>query len=307
VWVLLTAVGRPVKWLKDVVEAGVADRAAGRGEGWSFYQVALTAANCPWYTPAQIEERIREAARTPWQYHQRILGAWEGVSDARRFVGFGEPNLVDPRARWTLGWPWPGQPIHLALSADYGEGPGHAHWLLLAWQARPVNGRVRLAIRVLAEWTNTERMSARKEARAVLRMVEDLGIPPTSISFAVGDTNATTKSDLARTLNELFEQEFAAMMGLPRSEPRIEFRPARKGTDSIDRGVVTCNQLMDERIGSDARAPGLRARRAPGRVAPALGREGHRPQARGRRVPVRGRGDLPRGGYAPVRLLADAA
>jgi len=249
VWVLLTAVDRPVDWLKEVVEQGVEDRKAGRGEGWSFYQVALTAENCPWYTPAQIEERVREGARTPWQYHQRILGAWEGVSDARRFVGFREPNLVPADRRWTQGWPWAGAPLHLALSADYGEGPGHSHWTLLGWQVKAVNKRVRLAIRALGGWSNPERMSARGEARAVLQMVEDLGIDPMSILFATGDTNATTKSTMARTLNQLFEQEFAAMMGFPRDEPRIEFRAARKGPDSVDRGVVCCNQLFDERIG----------------------------------------------------------
>lgn len=250
VWVLLTAVDRPVDWLKEVVEQGVADRAAGRGDGWSFYQVALTAENCPWYTPAQIEERVREANRTPWQYHQRILGAWEGVSDARRFVGFGEPNLVRAGPRWTQGWPWVREPIHLALSVDHGEGPGHSHWLLWGWQTKEVNKRVRLAIRALGEWTNPERMSARGEAHAVLRMVEGLGIEPSQLAFVVGDTNATTKSTMARTLNELFEQEFAAMMGFPRDDPRVSFRPARKGPDSIDRGVVCCNQLLDERIGT---------------------------------------------------------
>lgn len=252
VWVTLTAVGRPVKWLKEVVEQGIAEREAGEGEGWSFYQIALTAENCPWYTPAQIRRRIREVARTPWEYAQRIEGAWDGISEERRFASFTDQNVVPLTVRPTEGWPLPGERIHAALAVDHGEGPGHSHWLLFGWQvAKRSQYGVDLVVRVLAEWTNPRRMSAAKEAKAVKAMVEAAGVKLHDLDFAVGDTNTAAKSAGARTLNELFELEFAKLMKRPADNPRLRFRPAKKGPDSINAGLAICNQLFDEEIGAD--------------------------------------------------------
>lgn len=249
VWVTLTAVDRPVKYLKDIVMAGVRDRELGRGPGWSFYQVALSAANCPWYTEEQVAERIREAARTPWQYHQRILGEWDGVSDSRRFVAFQETNLLTLAVPITKGWPWGGA-IQMVLAVDHGEGKGNTAWVLFAYITRTTKRGVELCVRALAEWTNPDRMSAKREARAVRDMLEAAGVRLDQIAWAVGDTNVASKSDAAKTLNEVFERQFALLMGADPDQPRLRIRPARKGPDSIERGIGVCNQLLDEAIGA---------------------------------------------------------
>lgn len=247
VWVTLTAVNRPVKWLRAIVEQGVAD------DDWTFHQIALSAKNCPWYTEEQVQRRIREAARQPWSYKQRIEGAWEGVAIDRSFVGYSDRNLVvrvDPATGipTTLGlrqgWPRGGT-VYLVLSVDHGEGAGHSHWTLLAYMSVQTSSGVEVVIRALNEWTNPERMSVEREARGVRDMVRSTGLELEQISWAVGDTNSAGRSEGARSMNELFEQALAELMGRKPDQPKILFRPANKGPDSIEAGVARVNQLLD--------------------------------------------------------------
>ena len=236
-WVTLTAVNRPVKWLREIVEQGVRD------QDWTFHQIALSAKNCPWYTEEQVQERLREAARQPWSYRQRIEGAWEGVAIDRSFTGYSARNLL-LEAKLRQGWPRAGS-VRVVLSVDHGEGAGHSHWALVAYQDIEVGGRAEVVIRVLAEWTNPERMSVEREARAVRDMVQRAGLELHHVSWAVGDTNAAGKSEGARTMNELFERAFAVLMGRSPEQPKILFRRAIKGADSIEAGVARVNQLLD--------------------------------------------------------------
>jgi hypothetical protein len=243
VWITMTAVDRPVGWLKKIVVAGLEQGL------WSFHQVGLSADNCPWYTEDQVEEEKRRARLSPWSYSQTIDGEWEGVSADRWFVAY-EPdrNLLPLTYEHVDGWPWPGQDITPILTADHGEGAGHSVWLLLGYQVRRNRGRVEVCIRVLAEWVNDRRMDAAKEARAIRDMVRKAGLELEAIAWAVGDTNANAKSTTATTLNELFEQEFAALLGRSPSNPPFEIRSAAKGPDSVQGGVTRANQLMDATV-----------------------------------------------------------
>lgn len=239
VWVTLTAVNRPVKWLRTLAEEGAKD-----GD-WQVWQVPLSKEACPWYTHRQIEAWKKDARRRPWSYKQRIEAAWEGTSDDRWFSGFVDSNLISARVRPNDGWPKGGK-VTLVLAADHGEGPGHSHWVLFGFQVAPRRGgRPRLYVRALAEWTNERRMSVESEAAAVRGMVESVGAKLEWIAWGVGDTNAMSKSETARTQNEAFQQEFARLMGLLPEEATLEMRPAKKGPDSVEGQVATCNQLLD--------------------------------------------------------------
>jgi phage terminase large subunit-like protein len=237
VWMTFTAVNRPVKWLRAIVEDGV------QAGDWTFHQIGLSAANCPWYTEEQVQDRIREAARQPWSYRQRIEGAWEGVAIDRCFTGYSDRNQLlvhDLR----VGWPRSGR-VYVCLSVDHGEGAGHSHWTLLAYQPVQIGGRTEAVIRVLSEWTNPERMSVEREARAVRDMVRAAGLELEHVSWAVGDTNSAGKSEGARSMNELFEQELAKLQGRKPDQPKILFRRALKGPDSVESQVARVNQLLD--------------------------------------------------------------
>lgn len=236
-WLTFTAVGRPIKWFKEI--------ACAKNSEWEVHQVALTPENAPWMTRKQVRDRIRRAAATPWQYAQRILGAWDGLSDDRSLASWTDRQLVTLAVSAREGWPRSGAPVHLALAVDHGEGAGHSVWLLIGWQvvSRSVAG-AKLCIRVLGEWTNKRRVSAETEAAGVARMVLAAGVRLREVEWAVGDVNSAGKSDGARSLNEAYEAIFAQIMRRP-GNPRIRFRPARKGADSIEYGLTVLNQLFD--------------------------------------------------------------
>lgn len=238
-WVTLTAVNRPVKWLKELAEQGHRD-----GD-WALWRIPLSKEACPWYSRAQIEAWKKDARRRPWSYKQRIEAAWEGTSDDRWFSGFVDSNLISARMDARDGWPKRGK-ITLILTADHGEGPGHSHWVLLGYQVVSRGrggGKPKVYIRALAEWTNDRRMSVESEAKAVQEMVESVGASLELVAWGVGDHNVASKSETARTLNEAFAQEFTRLRS-PDCEP-FDMRAATKGAGSVDGQVATCNQLLD--------------------------------------------------------------
>jgi phage terminase large subunit-like protein len=236
VWITLTAVGRPTAHLRRVVEA--------RGSGWVCWVVALTPEAVPWLPPAHVRRRIRREALRPWQYQQRILGAWDGVTESRRFVAWDpERHLLLASTGPADGWPVQGAPIGLALSADYGEGAGNSFWLLWGWQVYHAGGKRRIKVRALGEWTNKTRVTVEREAKGVARMIKAKGLNLRDIRFGVGDINTDGKSSASGSLNESFEEAFRLIMR--RTTPRILFRPARKGSGSIEYGIGVVNQALD--------------------------------------------------------------
>lgn len=239
-WLTFTAVGRPVAWLKKIV----LDTTVDEDLRWEVHSVALSPENVPWMPRRQVLARIRRMKATPWQYAQRILGAWDGVSDGRRLSAFSDRRVVPLGRSSKQDWPMGGELVNLLLAADYGVGPGHSAWLLIGWQvvSRDRHG-AKLYIRVIGEWTNPKRMSVASEARAVAKMVLAAGMRLGSVMFAVGDVNTAGKSVGSRSMNEAFESEFARIMKL--ETPKLRFRHAKKGGGSIDYGVVLCNQLFD--------------------------------------------------------------
>lgn len=254
VWATFTAVNRPVKWFRKIVEDGLKLAPGQTVPDWTFHQVALSHKTCPWYPEEWVQERIREAARQPWSYKQRIEGAWEGVAIDRSFTGYSDRNLLYTTGSESTGqkatgfkqaWPYPGKSVRVVLAVDHGEGAGHSHWILFAYQVVP-GSRPSVVIRAIGEWSNPSRMSVKAEAEAVQAMVIGAGLDLGCVSWAIGDTNSAGRSVGARSMNELFEQEFARLMGRNPNQPRFVFRSALKGADTIEPGIARVNQLLDE-------------------------------------------------------------
>ena len=250
VWVTLTAVGRPTGWLREIVEEGIAERLEG-GEGWSFYQVALSVQNCPWYTPKQVERRIREVGRTPWEYAQRIEGAWDGVTEGRWFVGYSDKSVAHTRTP-LQEFPLPRQPVQVVLSVDHGDAPGNSVWLAFGLQVvRRTRWGIELVVRVLGEYSNPKRQGAAEEIAAVAEMLGDVHpeLNFVNVDWCVGDTNIAAKNnDGARLLNDVYELEIGRWLharGLcgPGETP-VLFRRAKKGPGTIPAGVALANQLL---------------------------------------------------------------
>ena len=208
-----TPIGRPVDWLRDHCEGNPKTGTAPR-ESWDIHRVPLTAENCPHRTPEDIQTQI--AGYGPWEYRQRVLAEWDGISAERWIPGFTEgcvfgddeaPQNVDSVG---LGW-------------DHGERPGSSVCYLVVHS----NGRVW----VLAEYASKERNTPKAEAIEIQKMLKVWGIGLNRIDEARGDSNSAGRLGLGLSVNETLERAFADLAGS--SRPPFPIRVPYKGRGSV--------------------------------------------------------------------------
>ncbi len=179
VWLTLTPVGRPVGWLRDIVEA--------EGSRWVQHVARFSREACPWYTEEQCAQWLEVMESSPWEYAQRIEGAWDGVTLDRFYTGFSEAN-VDPAA---IG---AGVDVDVCVVMDHGDVGGNTVALLIVWGGgetrtsswAPQAGR---HVWVLDEHVSEDGDSAVEHAAGILAMLRRHSIRPSEVKLAVGDTN----------------------------------------------------------------------------------------------------------------------
>ena len=232
IWLTATPIGRPVGWLKELIEA--------EGSIWKQYVVEFSHENCPWYSAQQCANWIAEASASVWTYQQRILGAWEGTTVDRVFTGFDEASVLDslPDMEFTVG-----------LGLDHGELSGHEGCVLLAW-----NDTMVVAV---DEYVSEGRTSVEEDSKGILDMLKrhDLGLE--HIHEVIGDVNSAgkgaTRKGAGFTVNELFEQELYKLTGL-----RVNITTPSKGPGSVDAGEWVINHaLMQRRLYTTEQTPQL--------------------------------------------------
>ena len=205
-----TPIGRPVEYLRDIVE-GNPDTGEPALEEWDVHRIKLSVENCPHRTPASIERQIR--AYGPWEYKQRVEGAWEGIT-SERWISFGEENVFsdppDNIERIGLGW-------------DHGERPGNSVCYLVAFDGE--------RLWVLAEYVSTERNTPAQEAIEITKMIKSWGVTLDQIDEARGDSNSAGRLGLGFSVNELLERGFAKV--LDRRRPPFPISVPWKGSGSI--------------------------------------------------------------------------
>ena len=178
-WVCLTPVGRPVEWLREMVEA--------KGTPWRQYVAEFSQANCPWYTEEQVQAWLDTMESSPWEYQQRIEGKWDGQTLDRYYMGFGESN-VDAAA---IG---PGTAVEVAISIDHGEVGNNTCALLIVWGGGSPRGlswapQAGRHVWVLDEHFSEDGDSEVQHAAGILEMLQRHGIKPNEVKIATGDTN----------------------------------------------------------------------------------------------------------------------
>ena len=184
-----TPVGRPVPWLRKLVERGV------REGTWAEFVIPFSVASCPWYTEAQVRERIAEAALIPATFSQRIEGGWEGVTEDRTFTGFDPVQGLRGRDRGrNMG-------AHVVdafrLGLDHGSGENRQVALLSGVKFKSGSRRAE-KVHVYREFKSGRGVMGPPEiARGIVAMIEDLaaaaGLDPMVIVGklkAYGDSNA---------------------------------------------------------------------------------------------------------------------
>ncbi len=205
-----TPIGRPALWLRDWVDGNPDDGTVAK-EDWDLHRIKLSPENCPHRDPDSIRQQI--AGYGPWEYAQRVDGAWEGIStDA--WIEFSEDNVFDdpPENIEKLGLGW-----------DHGERPGASVCYLVGWDG--------YRLWVLDEYVSQERTTPRGEAKYVKDMVESWGVSLHQIDEARGDSNSAGRLGLGFSVNELLERGFADCVGS--SRPPFNIQVPWKGSGSV--------------------------------------------------------------------------
>lgn len=205
-----TPIGRPAEFLRNWTE-GDSDNGTPPQEDWDLQRVKLSHENCPHRSPESIDEQI--AAYGPWEYAQRVEGAWEGITtDA--WIAFSEENIFEdpPENIEAVGLGW-----------DHGEKPGASVCYLVAWDGS--------RLWVLDEYCSKERNTPKVEAKEIKAMVERWGINLHQIDEARGDSNSAGRMGLGFSVNQLLERSFADLLGQSRAP--FDIQVPWKGAGSV--------------------------------------------------------------------------
>jgi len=209
----MTPIGRPVDWLRTHVE-GDEKTGSDPREDWDLHRVALNVENCPHRTEEDIATQI--AGYGPWEFRQRVLGEWDGVSMERWIPGFSESCVFGDESA-------PPQVETVGLGWDHGERPGSSVCYLIGVR----NDRVY----VLGECVSKERNTPAEEAKAVLAMLARWGVKPEHIDEARGDSNSAGRMGMGLSVNDMLERAFADLVGS--SRPPFSIRVPYKGRGSV--------------------------------------------------------------------------
>ncbi len=185
----LTPVGRPVPWLRKMVDEGV------KAGTWAEFVIPFSVASCPWYTDEMIKDRIAECASIPSTFSQRIEGGWEGITEDRIFTGFDPGKGLRGRDRGrNMG-------AHVVdvfrLGLDHGTGENRQVALLSGVKFKSGSRRAG-KVHVYREFKSGRGVMGPPEiAQGIVNMIEDLaavaGLDPMAIVGklkAYGDSNA---------------------------------------------------------------------------------------------------------------------
>jgi hypothetical protein len=222
-WLEFTPVGKPLGWLRAYLHGDAETGAAGHAE-WSETLIELKAANCPHRTPADIAAQV--ASYSPWEYAQRVEGAWEGVTVDRYLSAFGESCVVDPDTLPAME--------RIGLGMDHGEGIGKEFAVLVGWDG--------FRLWALDEYSAGANSTPATDAAGVLAMLTRWGLTPAHVHLCKGDINSAGKLGAGLSVNDIMEREFARLARMSRPPFRIE-TPA-KGRGSVDAGRRTLNNAF---------------------------------------------------------------
>lgn len=243
IWLTFTPVGRPLGWLREYFDGNPeSSPPTPPAPGWAEIRVRLSPENCPHRSPALIAEQI--AAMSPWQVRQRRDGDWEGLTEARRFVAFGEGCIAPDAVIESMSI------AHVRLTWDHGEGTANQVCYLLLGDDR----RWIVADEAISEKGSTPR----QDARLALDMLARWGLTVDHVTAAFGDVNSAGKAGAGASVNALLEAAFAELTG--RSQSPIEIRRPNKRRGSVEAGEKAMNSLIREgKLFTTARTTSLNA------------------------------------------------
>lgn len=218
VWITMTPIGRSLEWLRTIIE-GDPTKGIEPQEDWLQITIELSPKDCPWRTQESIDAQC--ASYGPWEYAQRALGAWEGVTPDRMFPAFTESLVVSELPQGHTEW-------SVGLGMDHGIGAGHEACVLILWSL-PLGRMI-----VWDEYVNETATTPEVDAGHIMAMLARHQIRPQHVDLAYGDTNAAGKAQPGAKINDMMELHMAP----------IHIRNPDKRTGSVDHGVRMLHLAM---------------------------------------------------------------
>jgi len=214
-WMTFTPIGRPCEWLRLHIE-GDDERGIAPTEEWEQHIIRLTSEDCPHRSPESI--RAQTEGYGPWEYAQRVLAEWDGITPERVLDGLSEESVSAslPRLQWSVG-----------LGIDHGELAGHEVCVLVVFE------RGKNLIWVLDEYVSSTSTTPEEDAHKIRQMLGRHGISPSDVDIARGDVNSVGKLGAGNKVNDLLGHA----LGIRVSKPG-------KGPGSIDFGVRLLNVAL---------------------------------------------------------------
>ena len=216
VWVTMTPIGRPVAWYRTLVEEA--------GSPFVQYVVEFSHANCPWYTEAQVNGWLAEAASAAWAYRQTVFGDWEGETLDRVFTGFDNDCVVTDDDL-------PSEAFKLGIGIDHGEGIGRQVALLALWTDS--------TLYVIDEVVSTTQTTPEQDAKAILHALGAWGWTLTDVARIVGDINSAGKLGAGLKVNEVLADALSTQSKM--RARAVTIAAPSKGKGSVLMGERTIN------------------------------------------------------------------
>lgn len=229
IWITLTPVGRPVQWLRNLLE-GCTEESVEPESGWNVQHIELSLENAPHRTQEDITAQIEECS--PWEHNQRILSQWDGLTSDRWVTGFTEGNIFTEDQT-------PDRVEGIGIGWDHGERPGKSICYLVVFDG--------LTVWVLDEYSNHDRSTPLEEARHVVDMLARWGLKMSDITEARGDTNSAGRFGMGFSMNEIYMRAFSKIAGTSRPPFRIGVPYKKRGSVNA-RVRLLSNACVDGRF-----------------------------------------------------------
>ncbi len=211
-WLTCTPVGRPCGWLRNLLE-GNNEESIEAEPGWYIEHIELSEENAPHRDPESI--RLQREECSPWEFQQRILAKWEGLSKDRWIDGFTEGNIFTDDEQ-------PTNLQALGLGIDWGEQPGKTVIYLIGWD--------NFSCWVLSELIPKSPGTPASNAREITDMIQAYGISLHDVDECRADSNSAGALGVGFSINDLLMRELAKIAGSSRTPIDVKVPYKRRGS-----------------------------------------------------------------------------
>jgi phage terminase large subunit-like protein len=225
----MTPIGRPVEWLKDLIEA---DRVSAHFAGLTPENCTPKGALFPFVSQEEID--TLSELLLPHERAQRLEGAWSGAPEGRIFEAY------DPESMY--GDHRPSGNYKIGVGIDHGGGASKQVSVLVAIERLELGrGRVWVIDESIADGPTTPE----DDARDIIDMLDRNGLKTSDVDFWRGDRPYPGRRGVGSKSNSLLEK---VLIRKARSRHRFRIMHPRKFPGSVEYGsrIIHSCMIRDE-------------------------------------------------------------